>query len=119
MFLLIDDDDDFRTALAENLRDDGHTVLEAAGSSQLPPVDTLDEVAVLIVQEDGSGGRGLTYADAFHRAHAQVPVILLTAYRSKVLEQEVAARNFVRIVTKPVNYEQFHDLITALLATKT
>lgn len=117
-FLLIDDDDDFRTALAQNLRDDGHTVREAAGSAQLPPVGALADVALLIVQDDAFGGRGLTYADAFHRAYALVPVILLTTYRSKVLEQEVAARDFVRIITKPVDYEQLHELITHLLARK-
>jgi len=39
--LLLDDDDAFRTALTELLRDDGHTVQAYASIAELPPLPEL------------------------------------------------------------------------------
>ncbi len=111
MVLLLDDDESFRNALAENLRDDGYKVVEYATAHELPPLTTLGEVRVLVTDYDMPGTNGLTFADSFHAAYPAVPIIMVTGACTKNLEAQTAARGFVSLLRKPLEYDKLHNLL--------
>ena len=63
--VLLDDDESFRNALAENLRDDGFAVIEYSTARDVPPLNALGEVRVVVTDYDMPGTDGLTFADTF------------------------------------------------------
>ena len=109
--LLLDDDNDFRTALAENLRDDGHRVVEF----DTPPEDAdssdLDDVGVLVADYHLPRQSGLAFADAFHAAHPRVPVIVITADPSALIDAAVDRRPFARLQRKPIDLHELEVMI--------
>jgi len=111
MVILLDDDDDFRNALAANLRDDGYTVSHFSRPRDVPPLTSLESVSMLIVDYQMEGEDGLTFADRFHGTHPTVPVVMVTAYSSHHLDAEVAARPFMSMRRKPVQYEELARLL--------
>ena len=112
MILLLDDDDTFRSALAETLRDDGYEVADYAEPSQLPPLGTFDRVTNVIADWQMPTSDGITFADKFHAVHRDVPVIVITAYSTDGLEAQVAARPFVQLLPKPVDYGTLLSLLS-------
>ena len=111
MVLLLDSDDDFRSALAANLADDGHAVVHFARPRDVPPLATFEELTLLILDYQLDGEDGLSFADRFHASHPRVPVVMVTTYASDRLEAEVAARTFLTLRHKPVDYEELAELL--------
>jgi DNA-binding NtrC family response regulator len=113
MVLLLDDDDDFRLALAANLSDDGHYVRHFARPAdiQLP---FSEAVSMLILDYEMAGEDGLSFADRFHAAHPDVPVVMVTAHWSEFLDHEIAARDFIVLRRKPVDYDDLVRLLPPL-----
>ncbi|MEO8601355.1 MAG: response regulator [bacterium] len=111
MVLLLDDDDDFRAALADNLRDDGHTVEQFGCAADVPLLTSLEPVSLLIVDQQLEGESGLEFADRFHATHPDVPVIMITAYDSRHLRAEVARRDFIMLRRKPIDYAEVARLL--------
>jgi two-component system nitrogen regulation response regulator GlnG len=111
---LIDDDEDFRTGLAENLRDDGHRVEEYAVPEDLPPLSSLTQPELVVTDYQMSREDGLSFADRFHAAHEEVPIVMITAYGTAHLEAEVARRSYLHLCSKPLDYDTFHRLVGRL-----
>jgi DNA-binding NtrC family response regulator len=111
MVLLLDDDDDFRSALAANLVDDGYVVRHFARPGDLPPLTSFEGLTMLILDYQIAGEDGLAFADRFHATHPSVPVVMLTAYRSRFLDSQVASRDFITLHRKPVDYEELASLL--------
>ena len=107
--LLIDDDEDFRHGLAENLRDDGHTVQEYAAPGEVPP--QLPEIDLAITDYQMPGENGLSFARRFHTVHPSVPVVMVTAYSTPEIEGEAAASGIMSVLHKPVGYEHVQRLV--------
>lgn len=111
MVLLVDDDDDFRTALAANLADDGHRVAHYTRPSEVPALHTLEQLSLLILDYQMEGEDGLSFADRFHASHPDVPVVMVTAYWSGHLEATAAERPYLTLRRKPVDYEELAALL--------
>ena len=109
--LLLDDEPSFRMSLAEMLRDDGHEVRAYAAPAHLPPLRTLENVAILVTEYEMPGKNGVALAEAFRAQHPDVPVILVTANRTQSLDAQVLARPYLRLVEKPLDYAVLHALI--------
>jgi len=112
--LLVDDDESFRSALAENLRDDGYGVIEYAAAQEVPPLGGLTAVSVLVTDYDMPGTDGLSFADRFHAAHPRVPIIMVTGSCTTHLQAQAAARGFVSLLPKPFQYDTLHRLLPQL-----
>jgi DNA-binding NtrC family response regulator len=113
--LLIDDDSDFRTGLAANLRDDGHEVREFASPAELPALETLGDIDAVISDYQMGGRDGLGLADQFHHLHPATPFIMVTAYWSQYLATEAGRRKFIVLQRKPVDYEDLLSLVQRAL----
>jgi DNA-binding NtrC family response regulator len=61
----------------------------------------------------------LSFADRFHAAHPKIPVLMVTAYWSRQLEIQAGARRFIRLMRKPIDYEEIHELVRLLEHTGT
>ena len=108
--VLVEDEAAFRESLAEMLRDDGHEVLAYAEPASIPPFDSLGRVDLLLTDYDMPGKNGLALADELHAHRPSVPVLLATAHRAGV-DGSAAKRSFVRLVKKPIMYDELHRLI--------
>ena len=84
--LLVDDDPSFRLGLAGVLGDDGHEVFAYAFPARSPRTVRLRGVTLLITDYDMPGENGIAFADRFHAARPDVPVVLVTAYRTHAIE---------------------------------
>lgn len=109
--LLVDDDDGFRSALAENLREDGYAVVEYAAAQEVPPLGGLSDVSVLVTDYDMPGTDGLAFADRFHAVHPLVPIIMVTGSCTRHLQAAAAARGFVSLLPKPFHYDKLFRLL--------
>jgi len=108
---IIDTDESFRSALAANLRDDGHHVREYPGPLDTRRVDVLADIGVLVIEYEMGSENGLTFADSFHRLRPHVPVVLVTGYCTHHLKEQIAARDFVQLRCKPFDYDELHRLL--------
>jgi len=106
---LIDDDDDFRAALAANLRDDGYEVVEARSDGDMPATARPHDPDILITGSHYA--QSVSFCDRFHGQHPSVPIILITALRTDLLEREAASRGFLTLIDKPLDYDELHKLI--------
>lgn len=111
--LLLDDDRDFRAALAANLEDDGYAVDQFARPADVPALPGLGRPVILIVDLQMSGEDGLSFADRFHAVYPDVPVLMVTAYWSRLVDTEVAARGFITLRRKPIDYDELASLLPA------
>lgn len=115
--LFLEDEESFRVALAETLRDDGHTVEAYPRPSEVTPAAI--RAADIVITDYRMGFcelDGLAFADAVHAGRGNLPVILLTAFDSAMLERRVTARDgFVVLRQKPIDYEVLHALVHRLV----
>lgn len=119
VILVVDDDQEFRSGLAENLRDDGHEVREFGTLREIPPFNALASVqAVISDYQLPNEENGLAFADAFHASHPEVPVVLITAYWSQYLATEAERRRYLHLCRKPVDYEELHELLHRVSGTR-
>ena len=70
--LLVDSDEDFRSGLAENLRDDGHEVQECTGPDEVPPLTALARVNAVVIGQHNLQNGTLAFADAFEQGEKDV-----------------------------------------------
>jgi DNA-binding NtrC family response regulator len=111
--LLLDDDETFRTALSELLRDDGHTVQAYGSIAEMPELSELPAPAALITDHQLGGEDGLGFARRFNAVHPDVPIILVTAYATEYLTQEAAALPYLSLLRKPLPYDDLHQILHA------
>lgn len=108
--LVIDEDEDFRTALAENLRGDGHGVIECRRVEDAL-VAARENPGVSLVAGHGPGGRnGFETADAFW-AGGGGSVLLLAGCIDGSMEGRVGRRSRLRLLAKPVLYDRLHEVV--------
>jgi DNA-binding NtrC family response regulator len=112
--LLVDEDSDFREALAANLLEDGCVVYSFDHLSDLPDLDTLPSVDLFVT--DAAGGRfgGMDFAEAWHRARPHVPVLVVTSDTGNSWDAWADHRGGVEVRRKPIDYERIRSALRAL-----
>jgi two-component system response regulator FlrC len=109
--LVVDDDEDFRNALAECLRDHGFTVVEHRCLKSMPPLPSLARIELVIADYELPDGDGIAFSDDFHRLHPTVPVILVSASCSALLDDATQSRAFLHLLRKPFAYDALSTLM--------
>ena len=105
--LLVDDDDDIRSALVGLLEGWGVDVLEAAGAAQA--LSLLDDIGIvpdlcLLDQQLGPGETGLALAEALRARHGDRPMRIISADRSEAL-RVACAQAGLELLAKPLDPE--------------
>jgi FixJ family two-component response regulator len=118
MVLLLDDDDGFRETLAELMRHDGHQVLTFADPAYVAPLCTLTGLTALVVDYQMRSEDGVTFADRFHAKYPDLRVVLITGFAGDGFEDRVAARPYLRLCRKPINYGQLSALLPQACSTR-
>ena len=103
--LLVDNDDELRTALVTLLEGWGVNVLEAAGAAEaLALIEDIGIVpdAMLLDQQLDNGETGLALAEEFRARFGEVPCRIISADRSKALRTACAAAR-LELMPKPLD----------------
>ncbi len=115
--VVVDDDDSFRSGVAANLEDDGHVVHQYEDPRDVPAND-LDAAHLVVSDYQMADVDGITFADGVHARRPELKVVLATAYWTVDMEMDVAARPFLRLCRKPVDYDELHQLVHELAAVR-
>jgi DNA-binding NtrC family response regulator len=111
--VVVDDDASFRSGVAANLEDDGHVVLQYDDPRKVPPAE-LAAAHVVVTDYQMAEIDGLTFADSVHAVRPDAAIVLATAYWTVEIEATVAARGFVQLCRKPMDYDDLHELVHRL-----
>jgi DNA-binding NtrC family response regulator len=111
--LLVDDDESFRSGVAANLTDDGHTVHACAHPAEVTGAQ-LAAADVVVTDFHMAETDGITFADRVHRVRAHVMILLVTAYWTVEVEAAAATRPHVELRRKPLDYDDLHARIHEL-----
>ena len=124
MVLVVDDEADIRTVMAEVLRLQGYTVLEAADAPQ----------ALRQLQERGRGGRpdmlvtdvglpngmnGRQLADQVRMLWPQIPVLLVTGYAESTVMRNETLPAQMELLTKPFAMNALVEKVCGMLGAGT
>jgi two-component system response regulator GlrR len=114
--LVVEDDPDFRDALADNLREDGYRVYCYDGPESVPPAGTLPDIDLVVADATPSANSGMAFAEAWHRAHPEVPVLVLTSDPARGWDAWADRLGGVEVRRKPIDYERIRSTLSALCA---
>lgn len=109
--LIVDDDEDFRRALADSLRDDGHTVDDFASPTAMPPASAFGRYSLMITDYRMTPEDGLELIERFQAAEPGKPAILVTSFADGAVERALATRPHTWLLEKPFDYEELRALI--------
>jgi DNA-binding NtrC family response regulator len=107
--VVVDDDASFRSGVAANLEDDGHLVYQYEDPRDVPE-SSLAAAHLVISDYQMAEIDGITFADRVRARRPDVTIVLTTAYWTAEIEAEVAARPFLCLCRKPVDYEELHAI---------
>jgi DNA-binding NtrC family response regulator len=111
--VVVDDDETFRIGLAENLRQDGHTVFDRSSPAAVENT-VLDRTHLVVTDYQMEPLDGLRFADRVRTRRPAMPVLLVTAYATSDLEAEIGRRPWMRLCRKPLDYDDLHDAVHKL-----
>ena len=116
--LLVDDERLVRDVLAEQLEDEGFSILTAAnGTEALALLDAGEAVDVLVSDLSMPGMDGLALIHAAHHRRPCLPAVLLTGYSGEGIELAVGSNvtGQIALLRKPIRAEDLVDRIHVLL----
>jgi two-component system NtrC family response regulator len=108
--LIVDDDDAFRNALSESIRDLGHQVIEASSADEALERIQHADVTFLDLRMPGTSG-----IDFLRESKPPTPVIVLTAFADSSNTIEAIKLGAFDHLTKPVGREDLKRVLTEAL----
>ena len=117
--LVVDDDEDVRELMQAMVGLDGFQVV-LAGTAEEAIEKLVDPVDAVVLDLMLPGSSGLEVLKFLRRAqNPSPPVIVVTAYRSHSIAQEVRGEpNVIELVSKPVEQQKFMGLLHRILGTR-
>ena len=119
--LLVDDEDELREILAEQLDGAGYSTLVAAtGAEALALLKAGEAVDILVTDLSMPGMDGLAVIRAAQEAHPGLPAVLLTGYAGDGAAIAVgrAVTGPFTLLRKPIRLHELTDRLQALLAAR-
>lgn len=111
--LVVEDEEDVRTMVAEFLRDEGYDVVEAMNAAEANLLLTSDPAGIEFVVTDvrmPGAESGLQFANHVRQNYPKIPVLLASG---NVTDQEVAGHPYIM---KPFKLDQLASKIREMLA---
>lgn len=113
--LLVEDDDGVRRSLHLLLNGRGFDVRAFASGEDLLADPVSAEAACLIADYRMPDVDGLAVLNGLRARNWNHPAILVTAHRSKDLDERASAAGFARILDKPLRERELTDTVVRLL----
>ncbi len=112
--LVVDDDEAQLTLLGAVLRKSGYRVLLAIDASSALQLLRRETVSVVLTDWMMPQIDGVEFTERIHQlpTHAEVPVILMTAYPSADLSEDGMRRGVALTLSKPVELNKLLDLVS-------
>src|SRR5262249_3699429 len=85
--------------------------------AEVPEDGRVLDITLLVTDYDLPGENGVAFADRLHAARPDVPVVLVTAFRTHAVDAQAVVRPFLTVLSKPLDYDQFHVLLHELIAS--
>ena len=115
--MVVDDDDDIRSLMAQLLRSHGYSVTEASSASEAE-ISVLQNPPHLILMDlnmPGTDGLSSIWNIRKQPGMATVPIIIVSAYDAFDLRAEAAAAGCCGYLTKPLDPDQLETMIKSAL----
>ncbi len=117
MLLVVEDDQEMRSLLCDELMTEGYQLREAAdGQEALSMVGK--EVPDLILTDLKMPSGGLEYVSRLRQAAPRCPIVLMTAFGEQGIRQEAFYRGATAYFDKPVRIAELKATIKRLLDHK-
>lgn len=109
--LIVDDNDDFRTMLAEELRNHGYLTNEAADGQEALHIMTTTDTDMAIVDLDMPKLNGLALSKKVKDAAPEYPIVMVTGYAQFYSAAEILSVGVNAFLQKPVSMEKLLEVI--------
>lgn len=114
VLLVVEDDEEMRSLLCEELVSDGYQLREAAnGEEALSAIE--QDMPDLILTDLKMPSGGLDYLTQLRQVAPLCPIVLITAFGEQRLRQEALARGATAYFDKPVRMAELRATIKRLL----
>ncbi len=113
--LVVDDDEVLGQVLARVLTREGRTVLRASNAAQALQLADQQPPQLALVDLCLPDIDGVELAKSLRSRHADVPLILMTAYPLRLRDHPEKADHFTRILTKPLNVQELRQAVDIAL----
>jgi cobalt-zinc-cadmium efflux system membrane fusion protein len=114
--LLVDDDETLSRVLRRVLTREGYAVVEAGDVARALQAARETPPQLGLIDLRLPDGDGVELARKLVEQGMSFPVILMTAYPLRLRDQPELARQFARVLTKPLNLQELRQVIETLLA---
>lgn len=113
--LVVDDDDQVRSALTDILQlDDHHVVTAEDGCVALKRLKS-SHFDLMITDLGMPGMSGLELAGQAVEIDPAIQIIIVTGYGAKITEEERAANRIIGVMAKPFRINQLHDYLNLIV----
>jgi two-component system chemotaxis response regulator CheY len=114
--LVVDDSGLARRLIRQMLEELGHEVEEASDGAQALEQYVLHRHDLIILDMVMHGMYGMDVLSKFKELNPQLPVIVVTADIQKSTREQIQTTGGSAMVNKPVDKQQFADVVSAVLA---
>ena len=117
--LIVEDNPDNRKLFRWTLEDEGYEVVEVeTAEDALAAVSTDFDLVVMDISLPGMDGKEATQRIRQNENVRHLPIVACTAHAIKEEEEAIWASGVDRLVTKPIDENEFVDVIAKLLEEK-
>ena len=114
--LLVDDDEDMRSLLADVLSDEGYEVIQAANGAEALVLLHREAFAAILLDKRMPGLSGMDLLPGLRVICPQTPVIVITAFGDAHTAAEGAEKGAFGLLFKPFRMDELRALLDHALA---
>ena len=115
--MIVEDDSDLREALSDTLKLAGYSVLEAHNGNVALDMLSNEEVSMVVSDVQMEGMDGETLLKRIKSIHAEIPVVLMTAYGTIQKAVEAMQNGAVDYLVKPFEAEVLVNMVSRYVAS--
>lgn len=117
--LLVDDDEDMRSLLADVLMDDGYEVNQAANGAEALVLLHRETFAAILLDKRMPGLSGMDLLPGLRVICPETPVIVITAFGDAQTAAEGAEKGAFGLLFKPFRMDELRAMLDHALARRT
>lgn len=109
--LVVDDQKGIRQLLQEFLAQEGYQVITVGNGQAAISAVKQQQIDLIIMDMNMPGMNGLETAEIILHENKYIPVILMTAYAKKEIQEAARAVGINRCIIKPFEFKELKDMV--------